>query len=155
MCLAIPGQIVQWQERDSVFASAVVDFGGVRRPVSMACVPDAAEGDYVLVHAGFAIQRVDQEEAQVTLALFAGLKLSAVYSTIGAVIGEWVGAGAGLGYLMLSANAQLRIAMVFGAIVCLTRIGLGLLAFVTWLERRLLPWQYLSRDDVALPQAEP
>ena len=63
MCLAIPGQIVQWQERDSVFASAVVDFGGVRRPVSMACVPDAAEGDYVLVHAGIAITRVNADEA--------------------------------------------------------------------------------------------
>ncbi|HEX9844277.1 MAG TPA: ABC transporter permease [bacterium] len=88
-------------------------------------------------------------------ALFAGLKLSAVYSTIGAVIGEWVGAGAGLGYLMLSANAQLRISVVFGAIVCLTPIGLGLLGLVTWLERRLLPWQYVSRDDVALYAPEP
>ena len=78
--------------------------------------------------------------------LFAGLKLSAVYSTIGAVIGEWVGAGAGLGYLMLSANAQLRIAMVFAAILCLTPIGLLLLGLVTWLEARLLPWQHLSRD---------
>ncbi|HKI97936.1 MAG TPA: ABC transporter permease [bacterium] len=81
--------------------------------------------------------------------IFAGLKLGAVYSTIGAVIGEWVGAGAGLGYLMLSANAQLRISMVFGAILCLTPIGLGLLGFVTWLERRLLPWQQLSREDAA------
>jgi ABC-type nitrate/sulfonate/bicarbonate transport system permease component len=87
-------------------------------------------------------------------ALFAGLKLSAVYSTIGAVIGEWVGAGAGLGYLMLSANAQLRIAMVFGAILCLTPIGLGLLGLVTWLERRLLPWQHLSREDLALNTPE-
>lgn len=79
--------------------------------------------------------------------LFAGLKLSAVYSTIGAVIGEWVGAGAGLGYLMLSANAQLRIAMVFGAILCLTPIGLLLLGLVTWLERVCLPWQRLTRDE--------
>jgi putative hydroxymethylpyrimidine transport system permease protein len=88
-------------------------------------------------------------------ALFAGLRLSAVYSTIGAVIGEWVGAGAGLGYLMLSANAQLRIATVFGAIACLTPIGLGLLGLVTWLERRLLPWQHVSREDAALPAPEP
>ena len=80
-------------------------------------------------------------------ALFAGLKLSAVYSTIGAVIGEWVGAGAGLGYLMLSANAQLRIAMVFGAIFCLTPLGLLLLGGVTLLERRVLPWQSVSRDN--------
>jgi putative hydroxymethylpyrimidine transport system permease protein len=88
-------------------------------------------------------------------AVFAGLKLSAVYSTIGAVIGEWVGAGAGLGYLMLSANAQLRIATVFGAILCLTPIGLGLLGLVSWLERRMLPWQGLSREDVALSDPEP
>lgn len=80
-------------------------------------------------------------------ALFAGLKLSAVYATVGAVIGEWVGAGAGLGYLMLSANAQLRIAMVFGAILCLTPIGLLLLGLVTWLERLLLPWQHVSREE--------
>lgn len=80
-------------------------------------------------------------------ALFAGLKLSVIYSTIGAVLGEWVGAQGGLGYLMLSANAQLRIAMVFGAIFCLSPIGLSLLGLVTWLERRVLPWQHASRDE--------
>lgn len=79
-------------------------------------------------------------------ALFSGLKLSVIYSTIGAVIGEWVGAGAGLGYLMLSANAQLRVAEVFGAIACLTPIGLILLGAVNLAERRLLPWQFKSRD---------
>lgn len=84
-------------------------------------------------------------------ALFAGLKLSAIYSTIGAILGEWVGAEGGLGYLMLSANAQLRIAMVFGAIFCLTPIGLLLLGLVTWLERRMLPWQHTSRDAASHP----
>lgn len=88
-------------------------------------------------------------------ALFGGLRLSAVYSTIGAILGEWVGAGAGLGYLMLSANAQLRIAMVFGAIVCLTPIGLLLLGAVTWLERVCLPWQHLSRDAAVPGSPEP
>lgn len=78
--------------------------------------------------------------------LMSGLKLAVVYSTIGAVIGEWVGAGAGLGYLMLSANAQLRVAEVFAAILCLTPIGLALLGGVTLLERWLLPWQRLTRD---------
>jgi ABC-type nitrate/sulfonate/bicarbonate transport system permease component len=81
-------------------------------------------------------------------ALFSGLKLSAIYSTIGAVIGEWVGAGAGLGYLMLSANAQLRVADVFGAIFCLTPIGLGLLGLVVLAERWCVPWQHVSRDEV-------
>lgn len=83
--------------------------------------------------------------------IFSGLKLSAIYSTIGAVIGEWVGAGAGLGYLMLSANAQLRVAEVFGAILCLTPIGLLLLAAVTGLERLLLPWQQLTREGGRQP----
>ena len=83
-------------------------------------------------------------------ALFSGLKLSAIYATIGAVLGEWVGAGAGLGYLMLSANAQLRIAEVFGAILCLTPIGLILLGLVTLLERWAMPWQQLSHDETNL-----
>lgn len=81
--------------------------------------------------------------------LFSGLKIGAIYSTIGAVIGEWVGAGAGLGYLMLSANAQLRVAEVFGAILCLTPIGLALLGVVILIERRVLHWQRLrpAGDD--------
>ena len=83
-------------------------------------------------------------------ALFSGLKIGAIYSTIGAVIGEWVGAGSGLGYLMLSANAQLRVAEVFGAILCLTPIGLVLLGAVVLLERRVLAWQRLrpAGDDL-------
>jgi hydrogenase expression/formation protein HypC len=67
MCLAVPGQVAEWHERDPLFATALVDFGGVRRPVSMACVPDADVGDYVLVHAGIAISRVDPDEAAKTL----------------------------------------------------------------------------------------
>ena len=74
-------------------------------------------------------------------ALFSGLKIGAIYSTIGAVIGEWVGAGAGLGYLMLSANAQLRVAEVFGAIFCLIPVGLTLLGAVVLAEHWLMPWQ--------------
>jgi len=55
--------VAEWRDRDPLFATAVVDFGGIRRPVSMACVPEAETGDYVLVHAGIAISRVDAEEA--------------------------------------------------------------------------------------------
>lgn len=79
--------------------------------------------------------------------LFSGLKLSAVYATVGAVIGEWVGAGAGLGYLMLAANAQLRVAEVFGAIICLTPIGLLLLGMVILMEWLALPWQRKLRES--------
>ena len=49
---------------------ALVDLGGVRKPVSLAMVPQAAVGDYVIVHVGFAIGMVDPEEAQRTLAMF-------------------------------------------------------------------------------------
>lgn len=64
MCLAVPGKIVRWIDRDPTFARAEVEFGGVRRVCHMACVPDAPEGDYVLVHAGVAITRIDATEAQ-------------------------------------------------------------------------------------------
>ena len=63
MCLAIPGRIVEWIDRDPAFASAAVEFAGVRRHVSMAFVPEANQGDYVLVHAGIAISRIDADEA--------------------------------------------------------------------------------------------
>lgn len=68
--------------------------------------------------------------------LFSGLKVAASVSTIAAVIGEWVGARAGLGYLMTQANAQLRVPLVFGALVWLTLMGLGLYGLVELAERR-------------------
>lgn len=67
MCLAIPGRIVRWIDRDPVFANAEIEFGGVRRVCHMACVTDAAEGDYVIVHAGVAISRLDEVQARRTL----------------------------------------------------------------------------------------
>jgi hydrogenase expression/formation protein HypC len=63
MCLAVPGKIVELRGSEPPFASAIVDFGGIRREVSVACVPEAAEGDFVMVHAGIAISRVDADEA--------------------------------------------------------------------------------------------
>lgn len=70
MCLAIPARVV---ERSSDDESAVVDLGGVRKEVSLALVPEAGVGDYVIVHVGHAIGRVDADEAERTLALFAEL----------------------------------------------------------------------------------
>ncbi len=67
MCLGVPGQIIEWIDRDPVFGRAMVEFGGVRRECNMACVPDAQVGDYVIVHAGIAISRVNEEEAVRTL----------------------------------------------------------------------------------------
>jgi hydrogenase expression/formation protein HypC len=67
MCLAIPGRVVAWINRDPLFATAEVEFEGVRRLCHMACVPEAQPGDYVIVHAGVAISRVDEAEALRTL----------------------------------------------------------------------------------------
>jgi hydrogenase expression/formation protein HypC len=58
MCLAVPGKIVS---RDDDVAK--VDFGGVRKDISLAFTPDAQPGDYVLVHVGFALNVIDEEEA--------------------------------------------------------------------------------------------
>jgi hydrogenase expression/formation protein HypC len=68
MCLGIPGKVVRWVERDPLLAAAEVEFGGVRRVCQMACVPEAVEGDFVVVHAGVAISRIDPLEAERTLA---------------------------------------------------------------------------------------
>ncbi|NQV28985.1 MAG: HypC/HybG/HupF family hydrogenase formation chaperone [Rhodopirellula sp.] len=67
MCLAIPGRVVRWLNRDATFAQAELEFDGIRRVCHMACVTDAVEGDFVLVHAGVAICRVNAAEAQRTL----------------------------------------------------------------------------------------
>ncbi len=64
MCLAVPGKVVRWLDRDATFAEAEIEFAGVRRRCHMACVPDAVEGDYVIVHAGIAISRLDAREAE-------------------------------------------------------------------------------------------
>ena len=58
MCLGVPGKVIS-MEGDL----AEVDFSGIRRKVSLLICPDVREGDYVLVHVGFAIQRLDEEEA--------------------------------------------------------------------------------------------
>jgi hydrogenase expression/formation protein HypC len=64
MCLGIPGRVVEWLEREPIFARARIEFDGVARDVHMACVPTAKVGDYVIVHAGIAICRIDEDEAQ-------------------------------------------------------------------------------------------
>jgi hydrogenase expression/formation protein HypC len=68
MCLGIPGQIVEIGP-EGLMRMGKVDFGGVVREVCLAYVPEAQLGDYVIVHAGFAISQLDEEEAQETLKL--------------------------------------------------------------------------------------
>ena len=77
MCLGIPGKIIDINDGDELMAT--VDVGGVRRPVNIACIvsearpPAACVGDWVLVHVGFAMSRIDEDEARKTLALLAEL----------------------------------------------------------------------------------
>jgi len=72
---------------------------------------------------------------------FAGLKVGVTVATIGAVIGEWVGAQMGLGYLMIQANARLKVDVVFAAILWLSVMGLSLWAFVGFLEKKIITWK--------------
>ena len=65
MCLAVPGKVLQAQERNGS-RIARVQFGGIVREVYLDFVPEAQVGDYVMVHVGFAISRVDAEEAHRT-----------------------------------------------------------------------------------------
>ncbi|MCA9714408.1 MAG: HypC/HybG/HupF family hydrogenase formation chaperone [Myxococcales bacterium] len=75
MCLAIPGRIEAVDERDGPLArTASVSFAGVVRTVNVALVPEATVGDYVLVHVGIALQRVDEAEARRTFALLDALE---------------------------------------------------------------------------------
>jgi hydrogenase expression/formation protein HypC len=72
MCLGIPGRIVQIVDEQGL-RMGDIDFGGVVRRVCLAYVPEAAIGDYAVIHAGFAISRIDAAEAQCTLELVAEL----------------------------------------------------------------------------------
>lgn len=63
MCLAVPGRVLSIEGDDPAFRNANVDFCGVRKMVNLAFTPEVIVGDYVLVHVGFALTRVDREEA--------------------------------------------------------------------------------------------
>ena len=67
MCLALPARVAELVGMDH----AMIDLGGIRKRISIALVPEACIGDYVIVHVGYAIGLLDPEEAQATLKLFA------------------------------------------------------------------------------------
>ena len=78
MCLALPARVLSLLEGDQ----ALIELGGVRKTISIALVPEAAVGDYVIVHVGHAIGRIDADEAERTLALFAELAAATNPATI-------------------------------------------------------------------------
>ena len=69
MCLAVPAKVIEIKD-----AMGIVDISGVTRDVSLMLLPETQVGDYVLVHAGFAMQKVDEKEAEETYALMAEMK---------------------------------------------------------------------------------
>ena len=82
MCLGIPGRVVDVVDRDGL-PVGLVDFGGVRKDVCLAYTPDVTVGQYVIVHVGFAITRVDEAEARRTFAV-----LRAMEDAVEAELGE-------------------------------------------------------------------
>ncbi|MFJ1750732.1 HypC/HybG/HupF family hydrogenase formation chaperone [Streptomyces sp. NPDC088116] len=72
MCLAVPGRVLDIEERDGT-RMAHVDFGGVVKDVCLEYVPEMEVGDYAIVHVGFALQRLDEVSARRTLELFENL----------------------------------------------------------------------------------
>jgi hydrogenase expression/formation protein HypC len=100
MCLGIPGRVVEIHD-EAGLPMGMVDFGGVRKEACLAYVPETGIGDYVIIHVGFAISRVDEEEALKTLEILAqmGDMLEAELATMGpgmdalAVVGEDGAAG--------------------------------------------------------------
>ena len=82
MCLGIPGRIIEIRD-DGVLPTGIVDFGGIRKDACLLYAPDAAVGDYVIIHVGFAISRVDEAEARRTLEV-----LRTMGDAVAAEIGE-------------------------------------------------------------------
>ena len=77
MCLAIPVRVVELQGE----STAIVDLDGIRKAISLALVDDVQVGDYVILHVGYALSKLDPDEAERTLALFAALPRAAAAPT--------------------------------------------------------------------------
>ncbi|CAN5760010.1 HypC/HybG/HupF family hydrogenase formation chaperone [soil metagenome] len=76
MCLGIPGKVIEiWEESGTRMST--VDFGGTTKKVCLAYLPDLELGEYTIVHAGFALNRLDEESANNTLKMFADLGILA------------------------------------------------------------------------------
>ncbi|MEV6294821.1 HypC/HybG/HupF family hydrogenase formation chaperone [Streptomyces sp. NPDC051896] len=74
MCLAVPGKVVSI-DRSTDPLTGLIDFGGVRKQACLEYLPDVRVGEYVIVHVGFALQRLDEESARASLELFEQLGL--------------------------------------------------------------------------------
>jgi ABC-type nitrate/sulfonate/bicarbonate transport system permease component len=78
--------------------------------------------------------------------LFSGLRIAAAWSVIGALVGEWVGASRGLGYLMIRSSSQFQTPRLFAAVVIAAALGILLFTLVALVERLALPWRRAGGD---------
>ena len=69
MCLGVPGKVVHKEENELGMTMGTVSFGGIKKEVCLAYVPEVSVGDHVIVHVGFAISRIDEEEARQVFSL--------------------------------------------------------------------------------------
>ena len=87
MCLGIPGNVVEIRD-DGPLRMARVDFGGVRKEACLAYLPEVQLGDYVIVHVGFAISQLDEEEAMKTLEILRMLDPEGMDMELGSMVEE-------------------------------------------------------------------
>ena len=96
MCLGVPGELVEVYEQDGL-QTGKVNFGGILKEVYLVYVPEAQVGDYVLVHVGFALSRLDEDEAQEILTYLKplGLAVESAKETVDTASGpdQWQGDG--------------------------------------------------------------
>jgi hydrogenase expression/formation protein HypC len=91
MCLGIPGKVVEISD-EGPLRMARVDFGGVRKEACLAYLPEVVLGDYVIVHVGFAISQLDEEEALKTLELLRMIDEEGMAMELGAMAEDEAGA---------------------------------------------------------------
>ena len=84
MCLGIPGKVVEIDDAGPL-RMARVDFGGVRKEACLAYLPEVVLGDYVIVHVGFAISQLDEEEAQKTLEMLRAIDAEGMAMELGSM----------------------------------------------------------------------
>jgi NitT/TauT family transport system permease protein len=86
--------------------------------------------------------------------IFGGLKVAMTLAVVGAIVGEFVGASEGLGYLLMFATAQMQTSLVFAALVLLVVIGVVLFGLIQWCERLAIPWHVsIRRDELRIGSA--
>lgn len=83
MCLGVPGKILSIEPNPTSMTMGKVSFGGVAKEVCLAYTPEAEVGDYVIVHAGFALNKLDEAEAQEVFALLAEMQAAELAAELG------------------------------------------------------------------------